>query len=284
MTSAPALLKKYGLSAKKTHGQNFLVDRHAIERIVEAATPEPGGTVLEIGPGLGALTVQLLQRAARVVAVDKDPQMIDVLARELGASVDEGRLHLECADATSIDWRARLSAGPAPHCIVGNLPYLVTGRFLERAVEQADALPRVVFMVQREVADRLLAAPGTKDYGALTVFVQAAFEPSRVLHVKAGGFFPVPNVDSTVVLLERSRTPVPETTLFRALVKLAFAQRRKTLRNAWQGLEAPRDLVADASARAGIDLGRRGETLALLDFTRMERELEALVRELQDRR
>lgn len=278
MTSAPALLKKYGLSAKKSHGQNFLVDRYAIEQIVAAATREPGGTVLEIGPGLGALTVLLLGRAARVVAVDKDPQMIAVLARELHAGVESGRLHLEEADATTLDWSARLAAGPAPHTVVGNLPYLVTGRFLERAVEQAAALQRVVFMVQREVADRLLASPGSKDYGALTIFVRAAFDASRLLHVKAGGFFPAPNVDSTVVVLDRARAPVQETPLFRALVKLAFAQRRKTLRNAWQGLDAPRELVAQASAAAGIDLGRRGETLALDDFTRMERELEALLR------
>ena len=128
-------------------------------------------------------------------------------------------------------------------------------------------------MVQKEVADRLLSAPGTKEYGALTVFVRAAFKPSRLCNVKSGSFFPKPNVDSAVVVLERSQDPVPETPMFRALVKMAFAQRRKTLRNAWQGGPFSDAALEFASAAAGIDRTRRGETLSLDEFRRMELEL-----------
>jgi 16S rRNA (adenine1518-N6/adenine1519-N6)-dimethyltransferase len=276
--SAHALLREHGLQAKKGFGQNFLTDGHTAARIAEAATPaakngQRCGTVLEIGPGLGALTVPLLERAERVIAIDRDPQMVNVLRQELSEELTSGALTLHCEDAIAADWAALLSTGPAPHAVVGNLPYLVTGRFLERAVELSAALPIVVFMVQKEVADRLLSAPGTKEYGALTVFVRAAFKPSRLCNVKSGSFFPKPNVDSAVVVLERSQDPTPETPMFRALVKMAFAQRRKTLRNAWQGGPFSDAALEFASNAAGIDRTRRGETLSLEEFRRMELEL-----------
>jgi 16S rRNA (adenine1518-N6/adenine1519-N6)-dimethyltransferase len=265
------LLRAHGLSPKKRFGQNFLADPHACRAIAEAATTPAGGTVIEIGPGLGALTRPLLERAARVTAIEYDRDLVPILERELAGPIAAGQLSLVNADALDVDWGAALAGGPRPHVIAGNLPYLITGKLLERAVALAPAIDRAVFMVQAEVADRLAAAPDTEDYGALTVFVQAAFAVKKILTVKGGAFYPRPEVDSAVVLL----VPAPraaETPAFRAAVKAAFGARRKTLRNAWKGLYGwSRDELAARAAEAGISLDARGETLAVEDFARLAR-------------
>ena len=280
LPSAAELLRRYGLQAKKGFGQNFLTDRNVTAKIAAAihdeATPIPSGTVLEIGPGLGALTSALLGVCERVIAIERDPDMVRVLETEFEYACAAHALALHHADALTLDWGELLAATPPPHAVVGNLPYLVTGRFLERAVELAERVPRIVFMVQKEVGERLLAPPGTKEYGALTVFVSASFQVSRVMHVKSGAFLPKPNVDSTVVRLERRGERVIETPTFRALVRTAFGQRRKTLRNAWSSSHFGAELIARASDAAAIDLTRRGETLSLEDFRRVEVELDRL--------
>jgi 16S rRNA (adenine1518-N6/adenine1519-N6)-dimethyltransferase len=263
------LLRSRGLSPKKRFGQNFLADPHAAARIAEAATTPPGGTVLEIGPGLGALTRPLLERAARVVAVERDRDLVPILAAELGDA--GGKLSIVEGDALDVDWAAALVTGPRPHVIAGNLPYLITGKLLERSVGLAGEVDRAVFMVQAEVADRLAAAPDTDAYGALTVFVQAAFDVQRLLTVKGGAFYPRPEVDSAVVLLVPSRPRrAEETVAFRAVVKAAFGARRKTLRNAWKGIFGWSKLeLEEKAAAAGISLDARGETLAVEDFARL---------------
>jgi 16S rRNA (adenine1518-N6/adenine1519-N6)-dimethyltransferase len=265
------VLRARGLSPKKRFGQNFLADPHAAQRIAEAATTPPGGTVLEIGAGLGALTRPLLDRAARVVAVERDRDLVPILSAELGDA--GGKLAIVEADALDLDWGASLAGGPRPHALAGNLPYLVTGKLVERAVGLSGAIDRVVFMVQAEVADRLGAAPGTEAYGALTVFVQAAFDVRRILTVKPGAFYPRPEVDSAVVLLSPQRPRrAEETGAFRAVVKAAFGARRKTLRNAWKGIFGwSREALEANAAAAGISLDARGETLAVEDFARIAR-------------
>jgi 16S rRNA (adenine1518-N6/adenine1519-N6)-dimethyltransferase len=161
--------------------------------------------------------------------------------------------------------------------LCGNLPYAITGALLRRAVELADRVERVVFMLQDEVASRLAATPGTKDWGALTVFVRAAFDVRRVLRAPPGAFHPPPDVTSAVVELLPLRPPrAQETARFRALVKGAFEARRKTLRNAW-GRVAATAVVADAAARAGIALDARGETLEVEAFARMAAALDELL-------
>ncbi len=265
-----SLLKARGLAPKKAFGQNFLTDPRAAERIAEAAA-EGGGTVLEIGPGTGALTRPLLDRAARVVAIEKDRDLVPILEAELADSIASGKLAIVEGDALAVDWLPLLQSGPEPRSIAGNLPYLVTGRLLERSVELAEHVTRVVVMVQLEVAERLAASPSTKAYGALTVFVQAAFEVKRLLVAKAGAFFPRPEVDSAVVVLtRREKALATEDDALRALVKGAFGQRRKTLRNAWRGVFgwSNQELAAHA-AQAGIDLDRRGETLSVEEFETM---------------
>ncbi len=275
MSRAPAaILRELGLSPKKSLGQNFLTDPNVCRRIAEAAAPEGTGSVLEIGPGLGALTQALLARGLPVVAVDRDRDMIAFLSGELEPAITKGELQLIEADGTELDWLSTLSRLPAPYAIAGNLPYLVTGRFLELATRASDRIARAVFMVQLEVAERLLSAPSSKAYGALTVFVRAAFQVERVMVVKSGCFYPRPDVDSAVVKLTPRPDRIAETESFRKLVRAAFQQRRKTLRNAWGALGLGEGVIEQAAQASGVDLGRRGETLSELEFASVARALE----------
>jgi len=268
------VLREAGLRPKKSFGQNFLV-AEGIARAIAAACvrdDEVGAArVLEIGAGTGALTRLLAARARTVVAVERDRDLVPLLQRDLASD----RVRIVEADAQSVDLPALL--GPAepgsPRVLCGNLPYSITGSLMRMAVEHAAAVDRVVFMVQDEVASRLVAQPGTKDWGALTVFVRAAFEPRRLMRAPPGAFHPPPDVTSAVVELTPLRPPrAVETERFRALVKGAFEARRKTLRNAW-GRVAPAPLLAEAAAVAGVSLDARGETLDVDAFARMEKAL-----------
>lgn len=179
-------------------------------------------------------------------------------------------------DARTVDLGALLGPGDAasPRVLCGNLPYAITGELLRRAVECAPNLERVVFMVQSEVAARLTAAPGGKEWGALTVFVHAAFAVHRILKAPPGAFHPAPEVSSAVVELIPLLPPrAVETPAFRTLVRRAFEARRKTLRNAWAGIAESPAALAAAAQRAGVSLDARGETLDVEAFVRVEREL-----------
>lgn len=269
--SIAELLRARGLSPKKRFGQNFLADADAARRIAEAATTPEGGAVLEIGAGLGALTRPLLSRAGHVVAIERDRDLVPILREQLKRPIEEGRLTLLEADAAQVDWVGALAGLARPHTIAGNLPYQLTGRLLEQATTVADRIDRAVFMVQLEVAERLTAAPGSADYGALSVFVQAAFDVRRLLIARAGAFYPRPEVDSAVVVL----TPwqprrAEETDAFRGAVRAAFSARRKTLRNAWKNLYGWSSEELERHARdAGISLDARGETLDVEAFARI---------------
>jgi 16S rRNA (adenine1518-N6/adenine1519-N6)-dimethyltransferase len=268
------VLARHGLRPKRHFGQNFLLDRHLAERIAEQATPE-GALVVEIGAGLGALTRPLLARARTVVALERDRDLVPILRQELEAEVRDGRLVVVETDAKRFDYEATFSAVDPPRALAGNLPYHLTGPLLERIGSLARSIDRAAVLVQLEVADRLAARPGTAAYGALTVFVQAAFAVRRAFVVRSGAFHPAPEVDSALVVLVPHDEPLAlETETFRALVKGAFGKRRKTLKNAWSALGDAGSLEA-AARRAEIDLGARGETLAVRDFARMAAELSA---------
>lgn len=260
--------RRRGLSAKKSFGQNFLSDTRVASAIACLATSPEGGTVVEIGAGLGALTEPLLARAGRVIAVERDRDLCPILREAFATSILDGRLEVLEADAKSLDYRALLASGPGPRVLAGNLPYQITGPLIEIAVQNADELDAAVYMVQAEVASRLVASPGSAEYGALSVFTQAAFSIEKQMVIGPGAFRPRPRVDSAVVALvpHRPRRAV-ENESFRNVVHAAFAQRRKTLRNAWRHLGTKTDLEARA-AEAGIDLDRRGETLSVEEFAR----------------
>ena len=277
---ARSILRRVGLSPKKSFGQNFLISPHVVDRIARACIPDAelgSARVLELGAGLGVLTQALSARARLVVAVERDRDLVPVLASELAAPVERGAVRIVEGDAQAAD-PAELLGGPDPasrRVLAGNLPYQITGRLLERAVVFADALDRVVFMVQLEVAERLTAPPGSKTYGALSVFVRAAYDVTKLFDVSPGSFHPAPDVTSAVVLLEPRRPRVTEETeTFRSLVKGAFMARRKTLRNAWAKVRPP-DEIARAASACGVSLEARGETLSVEDFARMARTLDA---------
>ena len=262
-----ALLRERGLRPKKSFGQNFLVAPDVARRIAEAAIPdaERGAVeVVEVGAGTGALTLELAARAKRVIAIERDRDLVPILRESAPANVEVVE-----ADAKTFDIPVDVLGGVV---LAGNLPYQLTGPLLERATAHARSLVRAVFMVQREVCDRLLAAPGTKDYGALTVFTRAAFDAVRLMTVGAGAFFPRPDVTSAVVVLEPRAEPIAETERFRQLVRAAFTQRRKTLRNAWRGIAPPEKLEL-AAREADISLDARGETLSVERFAAMNKAL-----------
>jgi 16S rRNA (adenine1518-N6/adenine1519-N6)-dimethyltransferase len=257
------LLGKYGLRPKKSFGQNFLVAESVVGKIATLCVDEPGRRVVEIGAGLGTLTQALLDRGGDVVAIERDRELVPVLREEL-AGYEKFQL-LE-ADAAQVDLPALLGERGV---LAGNLPYQITGRLIEMATTVSRRIARAVFMVQKEVADRLAAPPNGDAYGQLSVFVQATFAVERAMIVRAGCFHPAPQVDSAVVVLKPLAVPrAEETESFRAVVHAAFGARRKTLRNALAGL------MQDGAARTrveqtGIDLGRRGETLSIEEFDRL---------------
>lgn len=259
------LLRKYELQPKRSFSQNFLIQPDAIAQIADAALAL-GEQVVELGPGLGALTHALLERGARVLAVELDRDMIRVLDAEF-ASRD--RLEVRLGDAADLDLEAYSKGCGSKLVVTGNLPYQATGAIIRQVVAHRAVLEGAVLMVQKEVRDRLIAPPATKEYGALTVFTRAAFDVKTVCRLRPGSFYPPPKVDSAVVRLTPWDEPLAdETESFRKLVRAAFQMRRKTLHNALRALgDAGRS--ARALSEAGIDPGRRGETLSVEEFARL---------------
>ncbi|MEP6702874.1 MAG: 16S rRNA (adenine(1518)-N(6)/adenine(1519)-N(6))-dimethyltransferase RsmA [Betaproteobacteria bacterium] len=241
---------------RKRFSQNFLVDRHYIERIVAAIAPASGDTVVEIGPGRGALTRPLLLRLERLTAIEIDRD----LAAELSAEFPPERLALVIGDALTTDIGA---IGRALR-IVGNLPYHVSSPLLFHCAQFAASIADMHFMLQSEVVDRMAAAPDTPEFGRLSVTLQSLFAVEKLFRVPAGAFNPVPAVESAVVRLKplgAARPFVRDRATFEAVVAAGFGQRRKTLRNALQSL-----IAADALKALGIDPGARAETLAVGQF------------------
>lgn len=241
---------------KKRFGQHFLTDRHYLERIVAAIDPRPGDSMVEIGPGTGVLTAELARTMKRlhVVEIDRD------LAAGLAARFPEGNVTVHEGDALEFDYAAL----PAPLRVVGNLPYNVSTPILFRMADYADRLHDCVFMLQREVVERMVAAPDTAAYGRLSVMLQYRFDMALALRVPPGAFTPPPKVDSAVVRMRPlgpGRQRARDEARFAAIVAAAFSQRRKTLRNAVRALVAEADF-----ALAGIDPRRRGETLGVAEF------------------
>lgn len=272
-----ATLDRFGLTPKKSFGQNFLADSNLVERTA-ALAGSSRAEVVEIGAGLGGLTSALLSKGHQVIAIERDRDMLPVLNELFGPWVESGQLRLIEADAKQLQVDD-LFETDLPRVLMGNLPYQITGPLLQNAVQSNAGLVRAVFLVQREVADRLAASPGTKAYGALTVFCQAAFVVERSFLVRRGAFYPQPNVDSAVITLTPHPTRLAhETEPFVALVKAAFHERRKVLHNAWAGVMGVTKAELPAlAAAAGIALEARGETLDVAAFERMAQGLQAFV-------
>jgi 16S rRNA (adenine1518-N6/adenine1519-N6)-dimethyltransferase len=249
-----------GHRARRRFSQNFLHDAHYVERIAAAIDPRPGERLLEIGPGLAALTAPLIERAGHLAAVEIDRD----LAARLRERFAPAQLTLIEADALALDWRQVADHDPRPLRIVGNLPYHISSPLLFALLPIADRVRDQHFMLQKEVVDRMAAAPGSANYGRLSVMLQWRYAVTRLFVVPAGAFSPPPQVQSAVVrLVPRpvERLPVVDPQRFAQVVAAAFGQRRKTLRNALAAL------LDEAQIRAaGIDPKARGETLTVEDF------------------
>jgi 16S rRNA (adenine1518-N6/adenine1519-N6)-dimethyltransferase len=244
---------------KKRIGQHFLTDRHDLDRIVATIDPRPRDTIVEIGPGTGLLTEALATRAGRLHLVEIDRE----LAASLRARFAEEHIVVHEADALEFDFTALAF----PLRAVGNLPYNVSTPLLFRMSEIADRLQDCVFMLQKEVVERMVAKPATPDYGRLSVMLQYRFAMSLALRVPPGAFTPPPKVDSAVVRMKplaADRLRARDEALFSRIVAAAFGQRRKTLRNALRGA-----VEEAAFGIAGIDASRRGETLSVAEFVRL---------------
>ncbi len=276
--SPRALLEKYGLRAKKSWGQNFLGDEEVLDHIARLAVRSPGERVVELGAGLGHLTARLLAREAEVVAVERERDMAAVLRGELA-----GRVRVLEADAARLDyrrlaeeWDGEVPTPPRTMVVAGNLPYHLTSPILFSVLDQLEVIRRAVFLLQREVAERLVAQPGTKEWGLLSVLLQHRAQVSLERRVGSGAFLPPPKVESAVLRIEFGppRGELADPARFRLLVKAGFAQRRKVIANALAaGRLAPPDALAAALAAAGIDARRRGETLTVEEWAALDRAL-----------
>jgi 16S rRNA (adenine1518-N6/adenine1519-N6)-dimethyltransferase len=266
---ARVILGRYGLQAKKSFGQNFLISDRAFRAIVDATVRTDEDWIIEIGAGLGTLTARLAERvtAGKVIALEHDPDMVKVLRTEL-AGVDN--VDIEQVDALRYDlkmaakWRGDLIS------VCGNLPYHISSQLLFKIIEARASITHAVVMIQKEMADRILAAPGSKTYGAIGVMLRTYADITSVAKVGAGSFVPPPKIDSTVIKLvplpnAMPRVPLSDEKHYSAVVHAAFGQRRKTLRNALRA--AFEDAAVDAAlSSTAIDGQRRGETLDIAEF------------------
>ncbi len=251
------------IRARKRFGQHFLHDPGVIARIVAAIDPQPGERLVEIGPGLGALTRPLLERCKRLEVIEIDRDVIPELRRHCAGA---GELIVHQGDVLEMDIAALYGSGERLR-LCGNLPYNISTPLLFHLLGARDAIADMHFMLQKEVVDRMVAGPGGKIYGRLTVMLAAACRAQSLFRVGSGAFRPAPAVDSAVVRLVPHRSapfPLPDTARFAAVVAAAFSMRRKTLRNSLRRL-----VPEEAFDATGIDAGRRPETLAPADFARL---------------
>ena len=264
------ILSAFHLRASKRLGQNFLVDRGVVQGIVDAAELSPADTVLEIGPGIGTLTQGLAETGARVVAVELDKKLPAVLAETLkgydNVTIVPGDiLKLNISEILGLPNGSRFK-------VVANLPYYITTPILMTLLEQRLPIERLVTMVQKEVAVRMTARPGSKDYGALSVAVQYFTVPHMVMDVSPRSFLPAPEVTSAVIACHVQDVPTvrpADEKLFFRLVRAAFGQRRKTLLNALTGAGLTKEMSRAGLTAAGIAENMRGEQLSLADFARL---------------
>ena len=258
------ICKRFDIKMSKKLGQNFLIKRGIVDEIVHAAELTPGEPGLEVGPGIGTLTQGLAQSGADVTAIELDRRLLDVLDTTL-ASYDNVRIvH---GDVLKLDVPTIMNHKPFK--VVANLPYYITTPIIMSLLESKLPIERLVVMVQKEVALRMVAKPGTKDYGALSVAVQYYTEPDIVLDVPPKSFLPAPAVTSSVircVLRDKPPVDVIDEKLFFRVVKAGFAQRRKTFSNTMKTTGLSKDRIEELLAKANIDGQRRGETFTLQEF------------------
>ncbi|WP_379971441.1 16S rRNA (adenine(1518)-N(6)/adenine(1519)-N(6))-dimethyltransferase RsmA [Ectobacillus sp. sgz5001026] len=274
------ILEKYGFSFKKSLGQNFLIDTNVLNRIVDFAELTPNSGAIEIGPGIGALTEQLAKRAKKVVAFEIDQRLLPILAETLEPYPHVDIIH---GDVLKEDVKAVIASEfeeGQDIMVVANLPYYVTTPILFKLLEESLPIRGIVVMMQKEVADRIAAEPGSKNYGSLSIAIQYYMVAETVMTVPRTVFVPQPNVDSAVLRLIKREKPVVEVkdeSFFFQVVRASFAQRRKTLLNNLSSnvSSIPKDKgwLERTLLEIGIDPKRRGETLTIEEFAKLSNTL-----------
>ena len=261
------ILNRFKLRADKKLGQNFLIDENVVHQIVAAAELSEADTVLEVGPGIGTLTQGLAESKARVVAVELDTRLLPVLATTLNGYDNVRVVH---GDILKVNIMEEVGAPSFKVC--ANLPYYITTPIIFALLEKRLPMERLVAMVQKEVAERMAAQPGGKEYGALSVAIQYYTEPKIAFIVPPTSFIPAPAVDSAVIVCKRREKPpveVCDEALFFRVVKAAFSLRRKMLSNSLKNMGIKGEQVAKWLELAGVDGKRRAETLSLEDFAKL---------------
>lgn len=270
------ICKRFDIKMSKKLGQNFLIKRGIVDEIVKAADLQEGEPVLEIGPGIGTLTQGLAQSGAHVTAIELDTRLLEVLDTTLAQYSNVTIVH---GDVLKLDVPSIMNNEPFK--VVANLPYYITTPIIMSLLESRLPIERLVVMVQKEVALRMVAKPGTKDYGALSVAVQYYTKPDIVLDVPPKSFLPAPAVTSSVircVLRDKPPVDVIDEKLFFRVVKAGFAQRRKTFANTMKTTGLSKDRIEELLAKANIDGQRRGETFTLQEFADVANAWAALIK------
>ena len=270
-----AILNKYGFNFQKKFGQNFLIDTHVLEKIIRAADITKDDCVLEIGPGIGTMTQYLCENAGKVIAVEIDKNLIPILTEDTLAAYDN--VKVINSDVLKLDLKklAEEENGGRPIKVVANLPYYITTPIIMGLFEAGVPLASITVMVQKEVADRMQAGPGSKDYGALSLAVQYYAEPYIAANVPPNCFMPRPNVGSAVIRLTLHGKPpveVADEKLLFKLIRASFAQRRKTLVNGLTNspeLSFSKEEVAKVLEECGYSPTIRGEALTLAEFAKL---------------
>jgi 16S rRNA (adenine1518-N6/adenine1519-N6)-dimethyltransferase len=275
-----AILEKYGFSFKKSLGQNFLIDTNILRRIVDFADLGENSGAIEIGPGIGALTEQLARSSKKVVAFEIDQRLLPILAETLSPYENVKVIHKDVLEADVQTVMAEEFTNIDDIMVVANLPYYVTTPIIMKILEDQLPIRGIVCMLQKEVADRISASPGTKEYGSLSIAVQYYTKAETVMIVPKTVFVPQPNVDSAVIRLTKRDKPavtVKDENFFFQVTRSSFAQRRKTLLNNLTSQlpdgKQKKENILKALAAAGVEPSRRGETLSLEEFGRLSDEL-----------
>ncbi len=277
MTSLRDTLQESGIFPYKGRGQHFLVNAAIAEKIVALAEIRPDDVVVEIGPGTGALTADIARRAGRTIVIESDRK----LASRIGQTIGSDRLEVVFGDALRYDYQALGASIDTRFKVIANLPYNISTPMIFRLLDAHRVIERIVLMLQKEVALRLTARPGTKQYGALTVSASLCADISIALAVGRGNFHPRPKVDSAVVVFDtlgQPRVDVGDIGTFSRVVRAGFGGRRKTLRNALKPLiaGAGSEGLSAVERHSGIDLGRRAETCSVEEFSALARAVRAV--------
>jgi 16S rRNA (adenine1518-N6/adenine1519-N6)-dimethyltransferase len=270
MMSIKQELKEYGLFPKKRLGQHFLIDRNILAKVIRTAEVEKGDVVLEVGPGLGEMTLALAHQAKKVIAVEIDSKLAVILKQKVR---DFSNVEVVKSDILKVDFSQFLRKERHPIKVVANLPYQITTPLLFRFIESKEAFSTLTLMLQKEVAERMVASPGRKEYGPLSIFIQMFSDVSIRFFIKPSAFFPPPNVESAVVLMSFKEKPVvklEDEEWFKKVVKGCFGYRRKTLMNALKhsGLPLPQS-IESRMEKIGVDPRRRPETLTIQDLVHL---------------